>query len=74
MQVGIGHSKHGLVIQQRRSFLILHQLTYTYYGLDGERAPKDTEEVIIVPSVTAVEGNAFSDCQSLVLVTMDGNG
>jgi len=44
--------------------------TYTYYGLDGEQAPKDTTEVIIHPSVITIKGYAFFCCIFLVRVTM----
>ena len=48
--------------------------TYAYYGLDGEEAPRETTAVVIRPSVTTIQGNAFNKCKSsLVRVTMDDN-
>jgi len=41
----------------RRSTEIIPDFTstvYTYWGLDGERAPQGTTEIIIHPSVTTV--------------------
>ena len=43
---------------------------YTYWGLEGERAPKDTTELIFHPSVTTIEEDAFLACKSLVRVIM----
>ena len=43
---------------------------YTYWGLDGEGAPKDTTKVIFHPSVTTIGENAFHACRSLVRVTI----
>jgi len=43
---------------------------YTYWGLDRERPPEDTTEVIIHPSVTRIKGFAFRGSRSLVRVTI----
>jgi len=43
---------------------------YTYWGLDHERAPDDTTEVIIHPSVTTIKNSTFYDCRSLVRVAI----
>jgi len=43
---------------------------YLYHGLDHEWAPKDTTEINFHPSVTRIKNNAFSDCRSLVRVTI----
>jgi len=43
---------------------------YTYWGLDGEKAPKDVTEVIFHPSVTRIQEIAFCRCKSLVWVTI----
>jgi len=43
---------------------------YTYWGLDGEDAPKDVTEVIFHPSVRIIKRGAFIDCASLVRITI----
>ena len=43
---------------------------YTYWGLRNERAPKGTTEVIVHPSVTIINANAFNGCGSLVRITI----
>ncbi len=47
--------------------------SYTYYGLEGEYAPRDTEEVTIHPSAHIIKGYAFSYCKKLKKCTM-GDG
>ena len=46
---------------------------YTYYGLDGEQAPKDITEACIHPSVMNIQKYAFCHCKSLVRVTIPDN-
>ena len=51
----------------------IHDFTltvYTYWGLLGEEAPKDTTEAFIHPSVNTIKDSAFYDCKSLVRVTI----
>ena len=43
---------------------------YTYWGLDCEKAPKDTTEVIFHPSVRIIKIGAFMSCKSLVRITI----
>ena len=43
---------------------------YTYHGLDHERAPSDTTEVILHPSVIVIKEDAFWNCKSLVRVAI----
>jgi len=43
---------------------------YTYWGLDNEKAPKDTTKIIIHPSVTTIQEDAFIGCTSLVRITI----
>jgi len=43
---------------------------YTYHGLEYERAPKDTTEIIFHPSVTIIKKWAFYECRSLERVTI----
>ncbi len=46
---------------------------YVYYGLDGERAPSDTTEVIIHPSVKIIKNGAFMYLRSLRRVIIHKN-
>jgi len=43
---------------------------YTYYGIDGERAPKDVTELNFHPSVRIIKKSAFKYCEFLVRVTI----
>jgi len=43
---------------------------YTYWGLGGEYAPRDTTKAIFHPSVATIQQSAFYDCKSLVRVTI----
>ena len=42
----------------------------TNWGLDDERVPEDTTELIFHPSVTTIKDNAFNGCTFLVRVTI----
>lgn len=47
--------------------------TYTYHGLDGERAPANTTIGIIHPSVQIIKKKAFIRCRNMVKCTMNDN-
>ena len=43
---------------------------YMYHGVRYEEAPEDTTKAIFHPSVTIIQEGAFSDCESLVPITI----
>ena len=52
----------------------LTSTTYTYFGLDDERAPQDTIEVANHGSICqTIKRTAFHYCESLVRITMPAN-
>ena len=53
--------------EDRYSFESTH---YIYHGLENERAPLDTTEVIIKDGVKRIRPGAFYQCRSLVKVTI----
>jgi len=46
---------------------------YVYVGLEGERAPKDTTEIVFHPSVKIIKEWAFEYCTKLRRVIMNEN-
>ena len=47
--------------------------TYTYHGLENEKAPKDVEEVIVDPSAKLIRDEAFIECEKMKKCTMGDN-